>query len=87
MDKTLVYGTKAVGFKSHLKKLNSDENKIANQTNGICVNAIAVHSRKSMNLRWKSVLRSRLCAYKKSELASLSLRVDYKQLSVDSRGR
>lgn len=45
------------GFDSRCLYLNSDGNKIANQTKSICVNAIAVRGRNGMSCRWKSVLQ------------------------------
>lgn len=73
----------AVGTGSNpVTRLNSDGNKIANQTKSICVNAIAVRGRKGMNCRG-SRYYSRACTNKKSEEHTYCV-VQYKKYELVS---
>lgn len=62
--------------------LNSDGNKIANQTKSICVNAIAVRSRNGMSCRG-SRYYSQACMSKKSEEHTYCV-VQYKKYMIVS---
>ena len=63
--------------------LNSDGNKIANQTKSICVNAIAVRSREGMKLQMEVGTTTGLARVKKSE-EHTDCAVQYKKYEIVS---